>query len=177
MQKKLVLTLSGHDRVGIVDKVTRIVLKHEGNVEASRMARLESEFAMLMLISVSQTMYESLHSGLDLLKGEGYHITMVEVSPDDPNKYHGWLPYKVSVDGADHEGIIHTIAHHLADKGINIESMDTGMMAAPVSGTALFTMTAVVYAPPDQPHNKWKEDLQKIGVDLNVDIDVSAFKA
>ena len=37
MQKKLVLTLSGHDRVGIVDKVTRIVLKHEGNVEASRM--------------------------------------------------------------------------------------------------------------------------------------------
>ena len=82
MQKKLVLTLSGHDRVGIVDKVTRIVLKHEGNVEASRMARLESEFAMLMLISVSQTMYESLHSGLDLLKGEGYHITMVAVSPD-----------------------------------------------------------------------------------------------
>jgi glycine cleavage system transcriptional repressor len=175
MVKKLVMTLTGHDRVGIVDEITRIVLHYDGNVEASRMARLESEFSMLMLISVPQTKYDTLCNGLDHLKDEGYRITVVAVNQEDTKKYSGWIPYQVVVSGADHEGIIHTIAHHMANLGINIEAIDTSMISAPVSGTALFMMTAVVYAPPDQPYHKWKEDLQKISERLNVDTEVSPY--
>jgi glycine cleavage system transcriptional repressor len=175
MGKKLVMTLTGHDRVGIVDEITSIVLNQDGNVEASRMARLESEFAMLMLISVAHTKYETLFKGLDHLKEEGYNITVVTVDRNDPKKYSGWIPYQLQVSGADHEGIIHTIAHHLAEKGINIESMDTSMMAAPVSGTTLFMMTALIYAPPDQPYHKWKQDLWEISENLNIDTEVSPY--
>ena len=162
--------------MGLVNEITSIVMNHEGNVEASRMAHLESEFAMMMLISVPQSKFETLYKGLDHLKEEGFYITVITVDREDPDKYKGWLPYQVQVNGADHEGIIHTVAHHLADKGINIESMDTGMMTAPISGTSLFMMTAVVYAPPDQPYHIWKSDLQKISETLNVDIEVSPYK-
>ncbi len=39
MRKKLMVTLTGRDRVGIVEQVTKKVLENEGNVEESRMAR------------------------------------------------------------------------------------------------------------------------------------------
>ena len=52
MNKKLIATLTGPDQVGFVERVTRHVVACEGNIEASRMARLEGEFSMLMLVSV-----------------------------------------------------------------------------------------------------------------------------
>ena len=174
LDKKLVMTLAGHDRVGIVNDITKIVLSYDGNVQSSRMARLESEFAILMLISVPDDSYQDLYQELNQLKDEGYYITMITAG-EDPKKYSGWLPYQVDVSGADHEGIIHHIAHHLAQKGINIETMDTSMVSAPVSGTTLFMMHAIVYAPPNQPYRKWKEDLLKISETLNVDTEVSAY--
>ena len=50
MQKTFVLTLTGPDRIGFVEKVTGLLLERGGNVETSRMARLGGEFAILMLV-------------------------------------------------------------------------------------------------------------------------------
>ena len=52
MSKNFVLTLTGPDRIGIVERVTRVLLDRGGNVETSRMARLGGEFAILMLVSM-----------------------------------------------------------------------------------------------------------------------------
>jgi len=52
MKRNLVLTLTGPDRIGIVEKVTGLLLERGGNVETSRMARLGGEFAVLMLVSL-----------------------------------------------------------------------------------------------------------------------------
>ena len=52
MKRNLVLTLTGPDRIGIVDRVTGLLLDRGGNVETSRMARLGGEFAVLMLVSL-----------------------------------------------------------------------------------------------------------------------------
>jgi len=82
----------------------------------------------------------------------------------------------VKVNGADNEGIIHHVARYMAEKGINIETMDTGMVRAPMSGTPLFTMAAVVVVPPDIPSPGWRDDLEEIGDKLNVDIEVSAYR-
>lgn len=38
MQKQLVITVTGNDRVGIVDDVTKIILAYQANVDASRIA-------------------------------------------------------------------------------------------------------------------------------------------
>ena len=49
MRKNIVFTLTGSDKIGIVEEVTKVFLDHNGNVETSRMARLGGEFAILML--------------------------------------------------------------------------------------------------------------------------------
>ena len=45
---------------------------------------------------------------------------------------------EISLSGADNEGLVHKVAERLAEKGINIEEMETGTENAPMSGTILF---------------------------------------
>jgi glycine cleavage system transcriptional repressor len=175
MPKNIVLTLTGRDKVGIVDNVTSLIVKHGGNVESSRMARLGGEFAMLMLIALPDKEYTSLDQNFQQLRGEGYQLVLVETE-DDSKKYVGWLPYEIEVTGADHEGIIHEISHHLAAQGINIESMDTSSTPAPMSGTPLFTMKGIVLVPPKLTFHVWSDALEDIGDKLNVSVKVGMAK-
>jgi glycine cleavage system transcriptional repressor len=173
MRKNLVLTLTGHDRIGIVEQITKLVMEKGGNVEISRMTRLGGEFVMLLLVSLEQERYEEFSHSTDELRAAGYTLTLCPTVTDDPARFAGWIPYQVEVRGADHEGIIHHIAFHLAEHGIHIENMDTSSLSkAPMSGTPLFTMAAVVLMPPHLHIHDLQEDLKIVGEALNVDIEM-----
>ena len=176
MRKNIVLTLTGSDRVGIVDSVTEILVKVDGNVETSRMARLGGEFAMLMLVSIEEKQLGNLEQGLKSLWEQGFQVTTKQTELSYEQKYAGWLSYQIEVHGADQEGIVHKVAHYLTQRGINIESMDTGIVPAPMSGTLFFSMNAVVVVPPHLPHKDWLADLDEVADQLNVEIKVSAYK-
>jgi glycine cleavage system transcriptional repressor len=177
MQTNIVLTFTGHDRIGIVETVTEILVKHSGNVESSRMARLGGEFAMLVLVNLPGRELDDLEEDFQALRSEGYQIDVLRTEDKHAEKYRGWLPYEIEVLGADHEGIIHEIARHLSQQGINIETLDTGTISAPMSGTPLFTMKAIVLVPPQLAFNKWSDALAEIGDRLNVSITVAMVKA
>ncbi|MDH3974425.1 MAG: transcriptional regulator [Deltaproteobacteria bacterium] len=176
MNKHIVATLAGPDHVGIVDRVTKKILELGGNIEESRMARLGGDFAMLLFISISAENRESLSASLERFNKDGFQIFLRETEGEAKTKYTGWLPYLVEVSGADHEGIINSITHNLANNGINIESMDTNTAPAPMSGTILFTMTAIVVAPPDLKYHKWRDPLDDICNAVNVNIKVSPYR-
>ena len=176
MKQEIVITLTGHDRVGIVKEVTNVLVKHGGNVETSRMARLGGEFAMLALISLEENNRAAFESDLQNLREEGFQITLLQTEDDHTQKYAGWLPYQIEVLGADHEGIIYEIAHHLAQQGINFEDVETTTAPAPMSGTPLFKMQATILVPPNLPFNKWSDALEEVGDKLNVTIEVAMLK-
>jgi len=175
MQKHLVMTFTGHDRPGIVEYLTKLILDHGGNVEASRMSRLGGEFAVLMLIAVPSPKFEALRETVRGLRSEDYKVTTRETNHSYGRTFSGWLPFQIKVVGADHEGIIHQITRHLAGRGVNIETMDTGLVEAPMSGTPLFTMSAVVLAPPDLPYHDLRDELAAVGDSLNVNTEVSPY--
>ncbi len=175
MPKNIVLTLTGRDKIGLVDNVTNVIAKRTGNVVASRMARLGGEFAILMLISVPESEFVNLDQDFQQVRGEGYQVTLLQTE-DDSKKYAGWLPYEIEVTGADHEGIIHEISHHLATQRINIENMDTSSAPAPMSGTPLFTMKGIVLVPPHLNFHVLSDELEEIGDKLNVNVKVEMVK-
>jgi len=176
MKKEIVLTLTGHDRVGIVKEITNVLVKNGGNVENSRMARLGGEFAMLALASLNDKNIPALEADFQKLREEGFQITLLQTENDHTRKFAGWLPYQIEVLGADHEGIIYEIAQHLAGQGINIEDAETTTTPAPMSGTPLFKMQATVLVPPDLPFHKWSDALEEIGDKLNVTVEVTMVK-
>ena len=176
MTKNLVISLIGHDRVGLVEELSKLVVESNGNIEASRMAHLGGEFAILMYISLPSESHDQLNVGIQKLSNEGFKIIITETKHTDPSKYAGWLPYHIEVTGADHEGIIHKVSQQIAGFGINIESMETNVVKAPITGTPLFTLTAMIFVPPDQTHHNWSEKLQLVGDELNIDIEISPHK-
>ena len=169
MRKNIVLTITGNDRVGIVEEVTGAVLNVDGNVDASKMARLGGEFAMLMLISLPTKRSEEFDESVSALRAKGYELTIRETKRGFSKRFAGWSSYEIKVRGADHEGIIHEITRHLAEQGISIETMDTGMEPAPMSGGVLFMMEAAVMVPPALDPDSVREDIEEVGDSLNVD--------
>ncbi|MBI4768981.1 MAG: transcriptional regulator [Chloroflexi bacterium] len=173
MRKHLVLTVSGTDRPGIVGRLTQIVMSYSGNVEASRMAHLGGEFAVLMLVSAPEEQLGALREGVRQLRDEDFKVTTRPTQIGDSTRYAGYRPYQIGVTGADHEGIIHRIANYLAERQVNIESMDTGLGRAPMSGAPLFAMQAVMLVPPSMPEDELREALAHIGAEAGVEISLA----
>jgi len=176
MNKEIVLTLTGHDRVGIVEEIMNIMVKHGGNVENSRMARLGGEFAMLALVTLNEKNLPAFENDIQNMRNAGFVITYDKTEDDHSKKFAGWLPYQIEVLGADHEGIIYEISHHLAQQGINFEDVETTTAPAPMSGTPLFKMQATVLVPPNIPFHKWSDALEDVGDKLNVTVEVTLLK-
>ena len=70
----------------------------------------------------------------------------------------------------DHPGVVHRISTTLSRLGINIESMETGTYAAPVSGTPIFRMDAAISVPANLNINILREQLNEIEKQENIDI-------
>jgi glycine cleavage system transcriptional repressor len=174
MSRNFVLTLTGPDRIGIVERVTGVLLGRGGNVETSRMARLGGEFAMLMLVSIPEDRFTGLDGDLADVAGEGYKVTTTPAASTGAAGQPGWRPYRIEVEGADHEGIIHEVARYLSGRGINIESADSETTMAPVSGSPLFSMTPQVAVPPELAGGDWEAGLEEIGERMTLEIRVSA---
>lgn len=168
MRKQLVLTASGRDRPGILEEFTELLLKHHGNVEASRMARLGGDFAMLMFVSAPEDTVDELRGALGELHFAKYDVQtrLTEMAPSDEDS--SGTHCGITVMGADHMGIIHQIAHYLSEQGINVETMSTEVVAAPMSGSPLFTMSAVVRVPPRLSVDDLREALEFIAEEVGV---------
>jgi glycine cleavage system transcriptional repressor len=170
MQRNFVLTLTGPDRIGVVDNLTRLLLDHGGNVETSRMARLGGEFAILMLVSMPADQFAAMEKDLESLTAQGYTVTTTQTERTYAEAHPGWLPHRIEVHGADHEGIIQEVAHYLSQRGINIEAMDSETTPAPVSGVPLFLMTAHILVPPSLSGQGWEAGLKELGTQMNLEI-------
>ena len=87
-------------------------------------------------------------------------------------QFQGYVPYEITVLGADHEGIVYSVAQYITSERMNIETLDTRVTPAPISGVPLFSMRAVVQAPPDLTLPKLRQKLTALGDELGVDIEV-----
>ena len=175
MPNHLVITLTGDDRVGLVNDVTKIVLANHANVESSRMARLGGVFAMLMLVAVAEDKQTELQVALDGLRSQGFELSIRPTVRGVSKKFKGWHKYQLNVRGADHDGIIHEIMRHLAQEGASIESADTGTEDAPFGAMKLFRMNAMVFAPPALSIDHLQEELKAVGDQLNVDVEITPY--
>lgn len=174
MLTDVVLTVTGPDRTGIVEDVTQVLLEAHGNVGTSRMARLGGEFAILMLVTLPCGEAAGLERRFKDLAAQGYHVTSTQTHGAGDSARTGWAGYRIELVGADHEGIVHQIARDLAERDINIETMETGTSEAAVSGATLFNMNAVVMVPPEVDTAEWLSDLSASADEANVDVTVTA---
>lgn len=172
MKRNVVITVMGTDRPGIVEMVTEILVEHGANIEKSRMARLGGEFAGIILVTIDDSKIEGLLEDLEMLEERALEVT-TKISGEAPTiQFVGYVPYELSISGADHEGIVHSIAEYLAAQGVNIEELSTNVTNAPISGTPLFSMRSIVEVPRRLRTPKLRDKLAKIADEQGVDIEL-----
>jgi len=172
MRKQLVLTASGRDRPGVLEEVTNLIVRHDGNVETSRFQRLGGDFALLMFVTAPEEQIQKLREVLSELHFVKFDVQTRLSEASEPQEITASTECAITVLGADHLGIIHEVTRYLAEQGINVETMNTEVTAAPMSGTPLFSMSAVVRVPAKLSMDDLREALDYIGDELSVDAQV-----
>jgi glycine cleavage system regulatory protein len=72
--------------------------------------------------------------------------------------------------GQDRPGIVKEISHALAERGVNLEELETECESAPMSGEILFKAHATLRAPADVDLDTLQSDLEAIAQDLMVEL-------
>lgn len=169
--KSIVLTLLGPDRPGLVGAVADLVASHGGNWEESRMASLAGEFAGLLRITVEDDDTEALEAalaglgslGLQVVAKGGSGVAVVE----------GTL-LSLDLVGQDRPGIVREISQALAERGINVEELESEVGSAPMSGETLFRARALLRVPAGADPSDVRTGLEAIAQDLMVDLQLEA---
>ncbi|MBA3994218.1 MAG: glycine cleavage system protein R [Cyanobacteria bacterium DS2.3.42] len=175
MKEHLLVTAVGEDRPGIVSHLAEVITRHGANLEDSRMTVLGGEFAAIALVTVTPAKMPELLKDLESLAKEKISVTTRKTKPSDESRFKGYNTYQVSLTGADHEGIVHKISSYLKNHNINIQSMETELVPAPETGTPLFCMNAIVLVPPEISFKKLNEELNALGQEEAVEVDLAAY--
>jgi glycine cleavage system transcriptional repressor len=171
----LILTAVGPDQVGLVEKISQFIARHECNIEDSKMAVFCGEFALILLISGDSAHLVKIandHTGLEIETGLAISIK----TPAARKPAESFLLYQLTASCMDHPGIVYRLSGVLSSLGINIESMETKTYAAPVSGTPIFRLEANISIPTKTNINFLRQRFAEIQKEENIDIELSLLR-
>ncbi len=164
----LVITASGEDRVGLVERFTGRILDAGCNIEESRMALLGGQFAIIMLISGRWDALSKLEDKLSGL-GDELGLAIIHKRTRHLERKQPLVPYRIEVVAMDHPGIVHSLANYFAHQGINIEELSTETYPAPHTGTPMFSVSMTVGVPADMHIPTLRGDFLDYCDGLNLD--------
>lgn len=164
----LLLTIVGSDRPGLVDSLADRVASAGGNWEESRLARLGGQFAGMVLVSIEAAKRAALIAKLHDLEGAGLNVTWRVVQA--PTAATSGAQVSLVVTGADRAGIVRDVARILAERGVNIEELESSVGSAPMSGEAMFVARARLRVPQGLELAALRAALEVLGNELMVDL-------
>jgi glycine cleavage system transcriptional repressor len=139
----LVITASGEDKVGLVDRLSSKIAESGCNIEESRMAVLGGQFALIMLLSGPWNALSKLEGQMESL-GDQLGLSIIHKRTQQRERTQPVVPYRVEVVAMDHPGIVRNLAAFFSRNGINIEELQTDTYPAPHTGTSMFSVTLTV---------------------------------
>lgn len=167
--RRLVLTVIGDDRAGLVASLSEVVAAHDGNWERSQMAELAGKFAGIVVVAVPDERAADLLEALRAVGG--FHD--VAAYPGAESAKPAAATLTIDLLGNDRPGIVREVSTVLHRHDLSIETMDTGTREAPMAGGQLFEAHIVARLPQDVDEATLREDLERLTAELLVDITVS----
>lgn len=168
MRNTLVLTVLAPDRTGLVELLAQRIAAAGGNWEESRMARLAGQFAGILLVTCEAAHSDALVAAMRTLESAGLQITVraTPAAAAPPSGAH----VQLALTGADRAGIIRDVSRVLAERGVNVEELESEVSSAPMSGEPLFRARARLRVPPNLALADLRASLEKLAGELMVDL-------
>ncbi|MGE5608767.1 MAG: glycine cleavage system protein R [Bacillota bacterium] len=169
MTQHAILTAIGTDRPGLVDEVSEFIFQRGGNIEDSRMVNLRGQFAIMVLVAGSEQTLGRVRSEVwQLSQKSGLQADLRPATAATAAVAEA-IPYQLKATAIDQPGLVHRFSHLLRGLQVNIESLETQLAPAPITGAPLFEMEMVLSVPRSTSISKMKEELGRLCDELNID--------
>ena len=169
MVRHTVLTAIGTDRPGLVDEVTGFIAACGCNLEDSRMVNLRGQFAMVVLVAGSSEAMARLCDGIAAVEAaSGIRAQLADAGEDRPEAAAA-LPFKLETWAMDHVGLLQAVSHLLHSMQANIETAQTSLHEAPMTGTPIFAMELEIAVPASLAIAELRAALAALCDELNMD--------
>lgn len=169
MQSHLVMTIIGPDRPGLVESLATTIKAHGGNWLESRMGHLGGQFTGILRVQAAEESIESMIEALRALESSELRV-VVHRGATSETTTGAFNVLNLEVIGHDRPGIVSEIARILAGFQINVETLETERISAPMSGELLFQARARIGLPADCPEEEVRRKLEEIASDLMVEL-------
>lgn len=180
METSFIVTFIGDDRPGLVEQLSAVIEKNQGNWQESRLSQLGGKFAGLILVALPADGGPSLEADLAALAASGIsvRVTATEAIPDTHRvdaRIAAQAPGQdiaLSVIGPDRRGIVREISHALAQRHINVVEMTSDVQSAPMSAEKIFTARIAAWIPEATNMDELRASLDEIADHMTLEIDL-----
>lgn len=177
MKRQVALSAIGQDRPGIVAGLTRALFEQGCNLEESSMTRLKGEFAILLLVTLPDSVEPaSLEKALSpTARALGLTTILRELTPEEIRGEDDsqTQPYTLVVYGADRPGIVFHVTDAAARHGLNITDLRTR-----VTGTVpVYSLIMELEVPNELVAQAFRDDLAALKGTLKVETTFEAVEA
>ena len=162
--KKIIINVSGKDRIGIISDITKEISQLNGNIETSKMIKLGQEFNMLMLVTIDDCGLNNLKKKLSFYENLSVSLKTTKQNIDENNKN----KFTFILKGSDNEGIVHSCTNIFHNFKINVIDLETKLLNAPITGSPLFCIKAIIYVSNLNSLEKFKGEIASLENDNNV---------
>ncbi len=171
--KKVIITVIGPDRPGIIAGVSNVLFEHQCNIENITQTTLQSEFAGICLVAMPFDLsVDILQTAMNReLSGKNLQITIKDLDADvDSTSNSHKEPFIVSTCGPDGKGIVAVISKVIADAGVNISNLKAVFEGGenPDRNIMIFEIDVPVDVDFQEFSEKLREKASEIGLDLNI---------
>lgn len=172
--KRILLTVSGKDRPGIIAKVTGLLYARGCNLEDVSMTLLEGQFAMMMTVCVpSQSFLERALESLEVLESApwslAFFVTCLRGKTLRGKKHAvGSFPYVITAFGKDRTGIVYEVSRAVAGLKVNITDLDSRILGKGSKTT--YAMILEVDVPKTADAARLKALLARVAKKLKIEI-------
>jgi glycine cleavage system regulatory protein len=168
MNKTLVVTAICADRPGLIQMLSEVIYKHEASWEESSMAHLSGQFAGILTVNVDENVIPALEKDLRGLSDQGMTVTLNESidTADAGNQQIIWL----DLTGHNKPGIMREVSNVFVAQGVSVQSLDTEVVSASMSGGDMFVAGAQLQVSKDFDLESLQAALEGLSDDLMVDL-------
>lgn len=168
---RLVLTVIGDDRAGLVSSLADVIASYGGNWEESQMAELAGKFAGIVVVTIPPERFDAFLSATRTLEGL-LEVSVHTGAHDRAKADQESTGLTLAILGNDRPGIVHELSTVLSTHGLSIERMTTNTREAPMAGGLLFEATIDVRVPPQLDFADIRAELERIAAELVVDLEI-----
>jgi len=174
--KKILITVSGKDKPGIIAKVSGLLFARGCNLYDISMTLLEGQFVMMMTACLpSSKVLGRVMQGLELLNQAPWsmdcHVTELKGNlPHGLKHAKGSLPYMITAFGKDRTGIVYEVSRALAGLRVNITDLDSRILGKGARTT--YAMLLEVDLPGKNVLPKLKTLIAKVSKHLKIEIQI-----